>query len=531
MGSLWISAADPKADTISMVKSMPLGGFKHVPNRAEPTLRSCLVDGSHSIQEETTKIENKFAVQAQEDAKELVKQAADSLKKAEKRLDQAIDKVPGPLEGMISGLVSGYTQAIPNIMSSVVPQLLAASNPGLATTAAVVGNPMSQTAAANRTAGAGWGNGSTAAPTMNSDPAYAAATGVRELVDFLYQYAVNLESLICPSPKESSQSQLGQFEELYLISEIGQHLKDQNEVSGGKLSDHKIKSWKTTVKKAVGDVLELTSAANVGSSSSVPQPFANVVGPKPDDKALKGYGSDEPNPAEPEATSKGRGNPGRDQVCLAQLHQCSGRSGGSNQQDRTFFIMLTTVIDNSIMVRANDFTKKLDKAGRRALANGMPRVHELAKATIYTSTLQLKGYLSLLHDISAMYTIVDKPCVRNDLDLCGQLSKGATSGNASAAMQEKMQKHMDETGQVIKDLVAKKQKEILDGLKDRVKKAAETTQLVEETIQKSGVALAQDAKASIEAGTKAAKMEAKKEIDARHSETVLASENAGASDY
>ena len=141
-------------------------------------------------------------MQAQEDAKELVKQAADSLKKAEKRLDQAIDKVPGPLEGMISGLVSGYTQAIPNIMSSVVPQLLAASNPGLATTAAVVGNPMSQTAAANRTAGAGWGNGSTAAPTMNSDPAYAAATGVRELVDFLYQYAVNLESLICPSPKE-----------------------------------------------------------------------------------------------------------------------------------------------------------------------------------------------------------------------------------------------------------------------------------------------------------------------------------------
>ncbi|WXC47699.1 hypothetical protein QX201_007413 [Fusarium graminearum] len=44
MGSLWIAAADPKADKISMVKSMPTGGFKHIPNRAEPTLRSCLVD-------------------------------------------------------------------------------------------------------------------------------------------------------------------------------------------------------------------------------------------------------------------------------------------------------------------------------------------------------------------------------------------------------------------------------------------------------------------------------------------------------
>lgn len=45
MGSLWIAAADPKAEKISMVKSMPTGGFKHITNRAEPTLRSCLVDG------------------------------------------------------------------------------------------------------------------------------------------------------------------------------------------------------------------------------------------------------------------------------------------------------------------------------------------------------------------------------------------------------------------------------------------------------------------------------------------------------
>ena len=45
MGSLWIAAADPKAEKISMVKSMPTGGFKYITNRAEPTLRSCLVDG------------------------------------------------------------------------------------------------------------------------------------------------------------------------------------------------------------------------------------------------------------------------------------------------------------------------------------------------------------------------------------------------------------------------------------------------------------------------------------------------------
>ena len=45
MGSCWIAASAPVADQIRMTKSVPIGGFKYIPNRNDPTLRSILVDG------------------------------------------------------------------------------------------------------------------------------------------------------------------------------------------------------------------------------------------------------------------------------------------------------------------------------------------------------------------------------------------------------------------------------------------------------------------------------------------------------
>jgi hypothetical protein len=45
MGGCWLAAADPKADKISMVDSMPSKGFVYLTNMRSPTLRSCLVDG------------------------------------------------------------------------------------------------------------------------------------------------------------------------------------------------------------------------------------------------------------------------------------------------------------------------------------------------------------------------------------------------------------------------------------------------------------------------------------------------------
>ncbi|RFN50750.1 hypothetical protein FIE12Z_4988 [Fusarium flagelliforme] len=81
-------------------------------------------------------------------------------------------------------------------------------------------------------------------------------------------------------------------------------------------------------------------------------------------------------------------------------------------------------------------------------------------------------------------------------------------------MQQQLSNYMDRTGKVLKDLVASKQKEILDGLKDRVRKAAETSQAVGDVIARSGLPVSKDAKAAIESGAAEAKEDAKRMIDA-----------------
>ena len=45
-GSCWVAASSDAADAIKMEKSVPIGGFKFIVNRSEPTLRSILVDGN-----------------------------------------------------------------------------------------------------------------------------------------------------------------------------------------------------------------------------------------------------------------------------------------------------------------------------------------------------------------------------------------------------------------------------------------------------------------------------------------------------
>ena len=44
-GSCWVAASSEEADAIMMEKSVPIGGFKYITNRREPTLRSILDDG------------------------------------------------------------------------------------------------------------------------------------------------------------------------------------------------------------------------------------------------------------------------------------------------------------------------------------------------------------------------------------------------------------------------------------------------------------------------------------------------------
>ena len=61
-----------------------------------------------------------------------------------------------------------------------------------------------------------------------------------------------------------------------MTQEIQKHLRDQNGIADVKLPAETLTQWKKSVKQAKQDVLELAVAGSAASSTSVPNPFANV---------------------------------------------------------------------------------------------------------------------------------------------------------------------------------------------------------------------------------------------------------------
>lgn len=119
-----------------------------------------------------------------------------------------------------------------------------------------------------------------------------------------------------------------------------------------------------------------------------------------------------------------------------------------------FFTVLTTVIDNIILVRAEEFSRSMAKAGQRGFANGLLKVDDLEKQTIYVATLQIKAYFSLLVDISSMYTSIDRRHISEGVDLCTQLSKSAASKETSRAIQDKLSTYTESAAKEVAKIVS-----------------------------------------------------------------------------
>ncbi|OTA01099.1 hypothetical protein A9Z42_0014270 [Trichoderma parareesei] len=107
--------------------------------------------------------------------------------------------------------------------------------------------------------------------------------------------------------------------------------------------------------------------------------------------------------------------------------------------------MLANVIDNIIQPRAETFTREMSNLGGRARENGTVNPDDLTKQTIYTSTLQLKGYFGVLHDISGMYTYLR-------IDLCYRLSKVTARNNPMPELQQQLARYSETSAKAINDL-------------------------------------------------------------------------------
>jgi hypothetical protein len=92
-----------------------------------------------------------------------------------------------------------------------------------------------------------------------------------------------------------------------------------------------------------------------------------------------------------------------------------------------FFTMLKNLISEVVQPKVNDFKALMGKAGKRSLAAGQLTVDDISKQLIYTATLQIKAYFSLLHDIADMYCTIDRDYIVQGMQICGQLSKVAAT--------------------------------------------------------------------------------------------------------
>jgi hypothetical protein len=202
--------------------------------------------------------------------------------------------------------------------------------------------------------------------------------------------------------------------------------------------------------------------------------------------------------------------------CISVLVDLSIQIGKIEQ----FFIMLTTVIDNIVLVRCDTFKEEMDKGARRALANGLLKFSDLSKQTIYTSTLQVKAYFSLLQDIAAMYTRIHRGYIVGGVELCAELSKYAASHEPMDEVQARLTKFTENSSKEVADIVKSEQEKMLNGLRERSRKAAETTKLLESAIAEHGVKADTSAKQAIQAGGEVGKREAKAILDANPSASV-----------
>lgn len=321
--------------------------------------------------------------------------------------------------------------------------------------------------------------------------------------------------------------------------------------SGNKIDPKTTAEWKAEVKTAMNDLLSLSSFAVSMSSNNSPG-LIKIDLPKPDQSAQVAQVNGAMQAVQMTQNAVDAAQENYDAALARQAKTAAAMAEVEKRLQRLkesaatldeikavlrdcinvlvdltvqvgklerFFTMLTTIIDNVVLPRAQSFVKEMGKAGTRAHERGLVKVDDIAKQSIYTSTLQVKAYFSLLEDISGMYSIVDREYIAYGVDLCTRLAKGAAGNENMAGLEAELQKYTDNSSKKVAQMVDQKQKEILKGLRARADKALETTQVLEETIQQRGIVISDDSKNAIKAGAETAKAEAKDRLNQEQSTT------------
>lgn len=524
-----------------------------------------------TTEQRMAEIEMNFADKASENTKTQVMNAAQELAKSEGRLDSAVRDVPGPWATVVQGAVVCYTQTIPTIVAGVLPTVFGGckdhsiKDVAAQIVAAQVGffrnkvrpllnDPSYASATEIRDLVnhfydfLGGDNGPIVWDKFKEPPGAGPdkPQGLAYLLGTLQGQQQNTDV----TGTKANKKLMEVYRCLIKVgTEIQVHLNQQHQINAVvNPSDRVVQDWKRRVRRARADVLQLATSANARSSGSVPRPFGNMKTPEDGldpsaqraqlntafqtvqmaqaavqsaqssyDAALDKQAQTAMAMAGIQAKLKKLQETGQNlekikdvlRECISVLVDLAVQIGKLEQ----FFIMLANVVDNIVLPRAETFTREMGKAGRRALRDCAINADDITKQTIYTSTLQIKGYFSVLQDISGMYTLVHRQYINEGVDLCYRLSKGTASNDPMTELQAQLASYSYKSAREIAALASSKQAEVLESLKDRARKALEHTQLIENEVAKRGIAIEESAKIAIKEGGEDHLTEAKSIVD------------------
>ena len=118
-----------------------------------------------------------------------------------------------------------------------------------------------------------------------------------------------------------------------------------------------------------------------------------------------------------------------------------------------YFTILTDIFDLVLLPKYESFSKEFDKIERGNRPNNSIGADAIFMQTNYTYALQLKGYFSLLADISGMYTEVDRQSFYEGLKICENVSSCVYSGQPIDRVSQDVSRYAQESTQRTASLV------------------------------------------------------------------------------
>ncbi|MCJ1397686.1 hypothetical protein MMC11_000882 [Xylographa trunciseda] len=335
---------------------------------------------------------------------------------------------------------------------------------------------------------------------------------------------------------------------LSVLREIGNAIKQKSQLTAASVGKDTIKGWQDKVKEAETVVTRLSSTLSTapGASSNTPT-VCDMQPPVPSDNSSGCAALDMANKrlateqealnnsqktyetamehqtqaisdlavargklAELKATADTLKTHAKAVLisCINVLVQLKVQFGKQKQ----FFSAICAMIDVVVRTQVNGFDQDIETLGNVSMETGGLTVNNLTQEasrspvwheelvltsikTIYSSILQLKSYLDLLHDNAEMYRKIHSEHIVPGVDLVDMLSQ-QRSASEIAQRQRQLEHFADDAASAIKDLCEKQQREVSESLQQRIDNIAQSTQ----RLQSVGATIDPKAQAAVKAG-------------------------------